>query len=410
MNRTYFNLLSLLSAILLVCGCGKVAPEQEARDLFGKGDFKQAIRTIDTIIDSSRDEKLVNEMQVLKGQSLISLADADRKILKEDSAITYLEQATIALSAAIEFGTDDPEAYYQRAIAYEMLGNEAEAYRDTLAAKAIDPEHKTAYTNEVVPDELSLETKKYELELDSGNKRDVVPKGLLAEKDEETESSETPSERNSDRDEPYAYENDRSDSDRDPYRTDSNEHEGEEADENERPRRGYAFSPDGEDGADENGSPAASSPNTNEGSIPRRSLSRRRNSIARSPNALEPLEPSAPEEDPNELPGRFPFPYSQPIPAPSVSPIQPPSTGVTGNHSRLQPNFNPTLPTTGYSGGGPLSQNGLLRPGPTSGTGALANGPTGPTTGYSGGASSGVPRTNFHRAPSYMRSRQLESV
>ncbi len=402
MIQSHHNLHLLLLVSLLVCGCGKVAPDQEARNRFDKAEFEDAIRSAGTIVDKSLDKELVYEMQVLIGRSRVELAHRARKLRKDDEAVRHLDQAVVALTGAIKLRDDDHLAYYIRSTAHQMLGNELQAYKDNVAGKSLDPAAQVAYTNEFVPDDVRLE-QQHAAAHDSLNERNESPEGMLSENDEDSGSPTTrdPFSTEPDRDESYTYENDRSNQDRfarNSDEPDSNDSEDDNGKERDRGR--FAFSPNGEDSDDDTGDVGSAEPGANG---ERRGRSRRNgltgDSIAGTP---ESLEPSPDEDGLEEDPLRPPFPYlDQKNTPPRFSPPRPPSTGITGNHSRLQPNFNPSLPTTGYSGG-PLTSgpNGL--PPQSSGRGALANGPTGPTTGYSGSRYSGAPPTNFNRASSYM--------
>ena len=143
--------------LMLLSGCGKIQPEQHAMNLFDKGEFVESIRTADAIIEKSLDKDIVYDMQVLKGRSLINLAIYDRESGNEDVATTKLEQALLVLTSAIEFRDDDPIPLYHRATVHDLLGNEMAGYKDSLAGKEIDPEHRTAYTNEIVHRDLEAE-------------------------------------------------------------------------------------------------------------------------------------------------------------------------------------------------------------------------------------------------------------
>ena len=400
MIQSRHNLHLLLLVTLLVCGCGKVTPDQEAQNHFDKAEFEDAIRTAGAIVDKSMDKEVVYEMQVLIGRSRVELAHRARKSGKEDEAVRHLDQALVVLTAAIEFEDVDHLAYYTRATAHKMLDNKVQAYKDNLAGKALDPAAQVAYTNEFVPDYVRLE-QQHAAAHDSLNERSESPEGMLSENDEESEANRDPFSTEPDRDESYTYENDRSKQDRferdsiDPASDESERSNGEKRDRNR-----FAFSPNGDDSGDETGDAGPAEP----GADGERRGGRRRNSLTGDSVADSPesLEPSPDEDDRDENPLRTPFPYLDPKHTPpTFAPPRPPSTGITGNHSRLQPNFNPSLPTTGYSGG-PLASGPNGMPPQSSGRGALATGPTGPTTGYSGSRYAGAPPTNFNRAPSYL--------
>ena len=294
MIQSRHNLHLLLLVTLLVCGCGKVTPDQEAQNHFDKAEFEDAIRTAGAIVDKSMDKEVVYEMQVLIGRSRVELAHRARKSGKEDEAVRHLDQALVVLTAATEFEDVDHLAYYTRATAHKMLDNKVQAYKDNLAGKALDPAAQVAYTNEFVPDYVRLE-QQHAAAHDSLNERSESPEGMLSETDEEPEANRDPFSTEPDRDESYTYENDRSKQDRferdsiDPASDESERSNGEKRDRNR-----FAFSPNGDDSGDETGDAGSAEP----GADGERRGGRRRNSltgdsVADSPESLEP----SPDED-----------------------------------------------------------------------------------------------------------------
>ncbi|MCA9217156.1 MAG: tetratricopeptide repeat protein [Planctomycetales bacterium] len=343
-----FQLIVFLASVaILSCGCSKQLTDQRALALFQDGKFEDAIAEIDRVIDKSSDQDLVCDMQILKGRCLTSIAASER-YADPDAATRNLEQAVIAFTRVVEFRPENPDPLYLRADAYEMLGDVDAAYKDSMAAKELDPEYKSAWTNKFEKTGISPETEQLWNKYKSGEGNpDYVPPDFLATNSED--SDEDAADPNQD---PFAYSED---SETDPLNPGLDTKASDSVEPQTFANRGNRESSqniDSEEGTEsEPGSRLGvndEEDETEQPVTPRRRRPRK-DPLARNGSELEPLTPEMPErEETNIFSPQFPPTPTTPF---RFRPTAPASTGLSGDYSPLQPSFNPDLPTTGYSGG-----------------------------------------------------------
>lgn len=350
--KRYKFYLTLCLVGVSVSGCGKSSPDQLAQAQFDKGRFADSIRTCESIIEDSRDEDSVINAQILKGRCLINLGATAQKIGQDEKATRHLEQAILALTKAIEF-RPTPLGLYQRSLAHKLLGNVEASHKDDLAAKEIDPDYMSAYTNDFRRKFVSPETQKFLHEADSILEEHAID-GFANDKGP-AENSDAPL-----LDDPYSVDDptelDAEETDSAKLRNDSADSAANEAG-GQTPRGLPGTKLPGKNlpgtklpGSNQGESgDGPSEEDSSEGKERKKNGFVKRNRPVPAPNA--PLSVPRTDENPSSsLPNYAPFGSGGPLIGNTGSaPIHLPTTGVTGNHSRII-GVDPNLPTTGYAG------------------------------------------------------------
>jgi tetratricopeptide (TPR) repeat protein len=91
---------------------------------------KDLVSDADAVLRGIRSNR--DEVEVIMGQSFGLFAEEDAREAIED------------LTRAIELQDDNPQAYYQRGLAYALLGEKDKALADYEATCALDPDHERA--------------------------------------------------------------------------------------------------------------------------------------------------------------------------------------------------------------------------------------------------------------------------
>lgn len=153
MNRLQgFATILILVGIGLLSGCGSqqpLPPGEQAHDLFGEGQFDEAIRTIDQLL-ANPDQLDINqhtELLTLKGRCYWEQSDEAYRQKNLEQQTALLGQAYEILSESIAV-KDSAEARHVRSLVLEQMGRENEALDDQLTWRRLDTQFGRAYLNE----------------------------------------------------------------------------------------------------------------------------------------------------------------------------------------------------------------------------------------------------------------------